>query len=319
MAIWIIAKPRLRFNDAIDVFVGKLADVPSSRAFVMKPGYMATSAAVNHDDLFARFMGVGDEDRFVDDFLEILFSQNENSVFTPLVTNRLLTPILPRDIDPDSSSIRRRLRRRLDVTLENMSKRFSGRTLNCLIFAPDVVDLASSVRLGLLMEDGYTSARAENVVSRLIESIEFGEYKLRESGLFSDVHRIDIPTGASFAFIYRELRCHGAKLPNQVPVAWLEPSKVLDFYLIEALIPRSVRESLYSARPTSRSCIAQPFGPIVGSLIYTHRADREAGEMVLHQAKDGIIDFDALTVSESLSIDEYHRQSFLWRSPEVAS
>ncbi|MBN9438508.1 hypothetical protein [Bosea sp. (in: a-proteobacteria)] len=314
MTVWIIAKPRLRFYDAIDVFMMRLADLPGSRSFVMKPSYVSSSGSMNHDELFAKLM-TGDaakEDPFVENFLEIFNSQTARSQFSPLVTNRLLSPILPRDIEP-GAPIRRKLRNRLENLLGQLRGKFNGK-LNCLIMLPNASDYATSVRLGSMLADGYPSERAEAVVASLTESLNFSEYKIMESGVFDEVRRVVVPTGASFSYLYWFLKSIDIPLPGVIPTEMLKPTEILDFYMFEALMSRKVRGELISARPSQRSRSALEFRSIIEALAYTHKAHSEPEPRHLEALANPEIDTSRFTLLDAIRMDDASRQNFLWRA-----
>lgn len=316
MTVWIIAKPRLRFYDAIDVFMMRLADLQGSRSFVMKPSYVSSPGTMNHDDLFSKLMmgETSNEDPFVINFLDIFNSQTTNSQFSPLVTNRLLTPILPRDIEP-GAPIRRRLRNRLENLLGQLSGKFNGK-LKCLIMLPNAADFAASVRLGSMLADGYPSDRAEAIVASLTESLNFSEYKIMEAGVFDEVRRVVVPTGASFCYLYWYLQSIDIPLPRVIPSAFLKPSEILDFYMFEALMSRRVRNEVVSARPSQRSRSALEFRAVIEALAHTHRADAAIEQRHLDALATPEIDTSRFTLLDAIRIDEASRQTFLWRTGE---
>lgn len=314
MTVWIIAKPRLRFYDAIDVFMMRLAELQGSRSFIMKPSYVSSSGTMNHDELFAKLMTgeSSNEDPFVVNFLDIFNSQTTNSQFSPLVTNRLLTPILPRDIEP-GAPIRRRLRNRLENLLGQLPGKFNGK-LKCLIMLPNTADFAASVRLGSMLADGYPSDRAEAIVTSLAESLNFSEYKIMESGVFDEVRRVVVPTGASFSYLYWYLKSIDIPLPRVIPTAFLKPSEILDFYMFEALMSRRVRSELASARPSQRSRSALQFRAVIEALAYTYKSDAKVEQRHLDVLGAPEIDTSRFTLLDAIRMDEASRQAFLWRT-----
>lgn len=189
MSIWIIAKPRLRFTDSIDTFISKLFDLNDKKIFILKPTYVYDKNSDNHDSLFSALMSndVSEHLRLCNDFADILSSQPGKNIFIPIATNRLLTPILPKSISIDSS-MRRRVRNRLDTIFGNMSHVFEEKP-NCLIMCPDVDDFVNSMRLSLMLEDGYTTTRSEQIISEIIAQMTFGEYKIRQSGAFDVIKK----------------------------------------------------------------------------------------------------------------------------------
>lgn len=314
MTVWIIAKPRLRFYDAIDVFVMRLADLPGSRSFVMKPSYVSSSGSMNHDEFFAKIMNgeASKDDPFVTNFLEIFNSQALGSEFSPLVTNRLLSPILPRDIEP-GAPIRRKLRNRLENLLGQLPGKFRGK-LKCLIMLPNTSDYATSVRLGSMLADGYPSERAEAVVSSLTESLNFSEYKIMESGVFDEVRRVVVPTGASFSYLYWFLKSLGISLPQVIPTEFLRPTEILDFYMFEALMSRKVRGELLSARPSPRSRSALQFRAVIEALAYTHKVQNQPEPRHLDALSGPEVDTSRFSLLDAIRMDDASRQNFLWRA-----
>jgi hypothetical protein len=311
MTVWVLAKPRLRFHDAIDLFVSRLAELRDSQAFVMKMSYVSNSHHINHDDLFSRLMDEdAAEDAFVREFFEIFNSQTVHSKFSPLVTNRLLTPILPRSIEP-GAAIRRRLRNRLDNLLSQLANRFRGK-LKCLIMLPNADDFAASVRFNLMIEAGYTSTYADAIMERLQESLQFGEYKIKQSDAFDEVQRVVIPTGASFAYLYVCLRNLGIPLPQVISSGFLKPGSIFDFHLIEAIMSPQVRDAMLSARPSQHSRARAPYSAIVEALTLSSRPVRKIESRLLEAVVGDELDISKLTLPNALRLDEASRQHFLW-------
>lgn len=313
MSIWIIVKPRLRSYDAMDLFINRLAYLPGSQIFIMKPEYASKQKAINHDEFFSNMLDGPIASKHAADFMNIFLSQSLHSHFTPLLTNRLLTPILPRNIDPSVGNIRRRVRNRLDNMYKNTGELFKNQDVNCLIIKPDNADLCSAFRFGMLLEDGYSRDRVQKIIDQISESIGYAEYRIRNEKTFTKVHDLNIPTGASFVFMYQSLLKLGIRLPEVVSVDWFQPQQALDFYLSEMLIPSAIRSSIINARPTIHSQVARSYGDIIESLILTRQSNKASVEMAHSVIQHGMINFSSLTDSEALHIDEYHRQKCFWR------
>ncbi|MBS7536741.1 hypothetical protein KHC28_24120 [Ancylobacter sonchi] len=283
----------------------------------MKPSYMSRHDARNHDELFA-FLMRSDErsDNFARNFFDIFNNIAINSSFSPLLTNRLLTPILPKDINPEED-LRRRVRNRIDTIFGSIGNYIEGE-LNCLIIIPDPVELSFSIQLSLMLEDGYTEERAKAVSVKLLEVMEFSEYKIRSSGIFSRVEKRRLPSGASFVSLYATLLSIGIDLPKIPPAKFLLPTQVMDFYLIESLIPLEVRKLLLHSRPTNRSQITRSFYQLLEALLYTYPANKYLKYHQIAEDAGDELNFARVKLADAFEIDEAARFSFLYKNAELS-
>jgi len=244
MSTWIIAKPRIKSMDAIDLLFKQLPNyLESAPAFFMDSKYYHQKHEATNDALMSEMMTNDDFDntKLKENFFSVWKAATTRSEFSPLLSNRLLCPVVPRAFDKDSDAFpRRRIRNRTEKLIQQLETNFKD--FKVLLLLPDLDEYEVQIRAYFLLTDGYGDETATRFASITRQMVEFCVAKLRE--MCGDrVVTSRIATKAGPLEMMHDLYEAGIPFIGDIMTNRLAPVTNADYYMLEAstMRPENIR------------------------------------------------------------------------------